>query len=144
MSDVPAAMRRAVVKRAANRCEYCRLSQEGQEAAFHIDHIVPRVLQGSSDLINLALACVSCSLRKSAKINAVDPQTGKTVPLFNPRVDRWNDHFRWEAFRVVPLSETGRATVSALSLNRPIMEAIRSEEAVRGRHPAVDSAEQLD
>jgi len=59
MSDVADRLRRLVVNRAGNRCEYCRLSQEGQEASFHIDHISPRALGGSTEPDNLALACVS-------------------------------------------------------------------------------------
>ena len=38
----PAALRRLVVERAGGQCEYCRLSQESQEAAFHLDHILPQ------------------------------------------------------------------------------------------------------
>jgi len=41
MSHVPARLRRLVVRRAANRCEYCQLAQVGQEATFHVDHIIP-------------------------------------------------------------------------------------------------------
>ena len=46
MSEVADRLRRVVVNRAGNRCEYCRLSQEGQEATFHIDHISPRGSRG--------------------------------------------------------------------------------------------------
>lgn len=42
MSDVSESLRAEVVLRAGNRCESCRLSQLGQEAAFHIDHVIPR------------------------------------------------------------------------------------------------------
>jgi hypothetical protein len=34
-------LRRIVAERARQRCEYCGLSQVGQEAAFHIDHVLP-------------------------------------------------------------------------------------------------------
>jgi len=37
MTAVSVRLRQSVVMRAANRCEYCCLSQEGQEATFHID-----------------------------------------------------------------------------------------------------------
>jgi len=70
--SIPAAIRRIVVQRAGNRCEYCRLSQAGQEAVFHIDHILPESEGGMTELDNLALACVSCSLRKGARRAAVD------------------------------------------------------------------------
>ncbi|MGZ3388598.1 MAG: HNH endonuclease, partial [Isosphaeraceae bacterium] len=54
MSDVVDRLRRLVVNRAGNRCEHCRLSQEGQEASFHIDHITPRAWGGSTEPDNLA------------------------------------------------------------------------------------------
>ena len=135
MSDIPAALRDEVVLRAGNRCEYCGLSQAGQEAVFHIDHVVPRVADGPTELSNLALACVSCSLRKWARRSAPDPATGEEVPLFSPRSQLWREHFRWEGAVVVPLTPTGRATVAALAMNRPLAVAIRLEEADRGRHP---------
>lgn len=135
MSDIPAHLREQVALRAGNRCEYCGLSQAGQEAAFHVDHVVPRVAGGPTELDNLALACVSCSLRKWARRSARDPATGEEAPLFSPREQAWGDHFRWEGAVVVPLTPTGRATVAALALNRPLALAIRIEEAERGRHP---------
>ncbi|NLX97857.1 MAG: HNH endonuclease [Rhodopirellula sp.] len=66
MTDIPPRLRAEVVLRAGDRCEYCRLSQLGQEATFHVDHVVPRVAGGRITADNLALACVSCSLRKWA------------------------------------------------------------------------------
>jgi 5-methylcytosine-specific restriction endonuclease McrA len=135
MSDIAAGLRAEVVRRAGNRCEYCQLAQAGQEAAFHIDHITPRAAGGATEFGNLALACVSCSLQKWAKESAVDPADGHEIPLYNPRHQAWSDHFRWEAERVVALSPTGRATIASLALNRPLIIAIRREEAARGRHP---------
>ena len=135
MSEVPADLRRQVVGRARDRCEYCGLSQSSQEAAFHIDHVIPVRAGGPTVLGNLALACVSCSLRKGARQSTIDPQTQREVPLFNPRADRWSDHFRWDDVRVVGLTATGRATVAALQMNRPLVLEIRREEAARNRHP---------
>jgi hypothetical protein len=135
MSVVPARLRRLVVRRAGRRCEYCGLAQEGQEATFHIDHIIPRAEGGATAAENLALACVSCSLRKEARRSAVDPETGRSVTLFHPRRQRWARHFRWDGVAVVGLTATGRATVAALQMNRPLILAIRREEALRGRHP---------
>ena len=132
---VPAHLRRHVIQRAQNRCEYCGLAQTGQEAAFHADHVVPVLAGGKTTLDNLALACVSCSLRKGARQTATDPLTGAAAALFNPRRDSWRLHFRWSGVRLVGLSPTGRATVLALKLNRPVAQAIRQEEAARHRHP---------
>lgn len=83
--SLPAHFRQKVVEGANNRCEYRGLSQAGQEAAFHVDHVVPRSARGKTILSNLALACVSCSLRKAARLTAIDPETGREIRLFTPR-----------------------------------------------------------
>ena len=135
MATIPASLRRLVIQRADNRCEYCGISQIGQVATFHIDHIVPVVADGETIAENLALACVSCSLRKGARQNLEDSETGKVVTIFNPRQQAWKEHFDWNGVQVVGLTATGRATVQALDLNRAIMLAIRAEEELLGRHP---------
>ncbi len=93
MRHIPAQLRRLVLRRSGERCEYCQLSQAGQEATFHIDHITPVAAGGETAADNLALACVSCSLRKSAKQTAFDPTTKIEIPLFNPRRDVWAEQF---------------------------------------------------
>jgi hypothetical protein len=80
--NVPAAPGRVVVRRAGSRCEYCGLSQAGLEAQFHVDHIEPVASGGPTVVENLALACVSCSLRKGARVELVDPKTGKLAAIF--------------------------------------------------------------
>lgn len=135
MVAIPASLRRLVIERANSRCEYCQISQTGQVATFHIDHVVPVVAGGQTAADNLALACVSCSLRKGARQILEDRETGERVPIFNPRQQRWNEHFAWNDVQIYGLTATGRATVEALDLNRPIMIAIRAEEKLLGRHP---------
>jgi len=137
MRYVPARLRRRIVERANSHCEYCGLSQAGQAATFHIDHVVPVVAGGAAAEGNLALACVSCSLRKAARQSAQDPETGQEAPIYNPRSQVWHEHFRWDGVRIMRLTATGRATVAALEMNRAIMLAIRAEEEAVGRHPPV-------
>jgi hypothetical protein len=132
---IPARLRQSVIRRAGDRCEYCRLAQSGQAATFHIDHIVPRAAGGRTTSENLALACVTCSLRKGMRQSAGDPETGDEVALFHPRRQDWCEHFCWEGVRVVGLTATGRATISALGMNRDVMLRIRAEEELVGRHP---------
>jgi HNH endonuclease len=107
----------AVQTRAGHRCEYCGMHQSLQGATFHVEHIIPKSRGGPSDLMNLALACVSCNLHKSDRTEAPDSTSGDVVPLFNPRQDVWSDHFAWHEFQVEGKSATGRATVDALQLN---------------------------
>jgi HNH endonuclease len=94
---VPISLQRRVRLRAGERCEYCRIVQAGQEATFHVDHVVPRVAGGVTSLENLALACVSCSLRKGARTTVIDPATGDAAQLFHPRLHAWSDHFSADA-----------------------------------------------
>jgi len=122
---IPPALVRFVRARAGDICEYCHLPQILQEAAFHLDHVSPRSAEGPSDADNLALACVTCSLKKAARTQARDPRTGELVPLFHPRQDRWSDHFRWSGARLIGRTATGRATILALGMNRADVIAIR-------------------
>jgi HNH endonuclease len=138
MSDrqVPTSLQRRVRLRAGDRCEYCRLAQAGQEATFHVDHIAPRVAGGMTALENLALACVSCSLRKGARIMAIDPATGDATQVFHPRLHVWNDHFGADASgEIKGLTAMGRGTVVALSMNRVLAVRIRHGEHALGRWP---------
>ena len=132
---VPASLRRRVAMRARSRCEYCGLSELGQAATFHVDHVVPLAAGGATLLENLALACVHCSLRKGAKQRGRDPQSGRLVPLFHPREQQWNLHFRWNGTEVAGITAVGRATIGALLLNSPEHQIVRSFERRLGRHP---------
>ena len=112
-----AATRNLVRQRADNRCEYCLLRQEYSHMAHHIEHIVAKQHGGSDDLDNLALACHRCNLCKGPNLTSVDMETGRIVPLFHPRRDRWTEHFAWSGPRIEGLTATGRATVLALGMN---------------------------
>ena len=133
--SIPLWLRREVTVRAGRRCEYCLLAQAGQEAAFHVDHIHPVAEGGETVSENLALACVSCSLRKGARLRARDPQTGREAALFHPRAHRWREHFAWKGNRVTGITPTGRAMVDILKMNRALIVAIRAEKRLHGRHP---------
>ena len=122
--------------RAHDVCEYCLLPQSSQEATFHIDHIVPRSEGGETAGANLALACVTCSLRKGAKMFAIDSQSKSTVRLFHPREETWSEHFRLnDEFEFEGLTPTGQATISTLGMNRPAIVSIRKELHFIGRFP---------
>jgi 5-methylcytosine-specific restriction endonuclease McrA len=104
-------------------CEYCRIEEASTGHEFTLDHVSPGSLGGPTTPENLAYACIGCNVRKSNKTHAPDPIDGESAPLFNPRLQRWSDHFCWssDTFLIVGLTPTGRATVSALSLNRPLL-----------------------
>src|SRR5262245_17776800 len=84
-----------VEQRAAGRCEYCRMHQSLQGATFHIEHILPSARGGKTISENLAWACPGCNFHKSDRTESLDPDTGISLPLFNPRTHVWLEHFRF-------------------------------------------------
>jgi hypothetical protein len=120
-------MRLSVFERDSGRCLYCRLSQIGQAAVFHINHVLPRSRGGLTEESNLALQCPYCSLHKSNKLNAVDPASSELVALFHPLTQNWPEHFelRFDG-EIHGLSPVGRATAEALRMNDPLPRVARA------------------
>ena len=116
-SDIPDELRSAVAQRADGRCEYCLIHEQDTGFPHQIDHIVSRKHGGLSTFENLAFACVLCNRYKGADVASIDPPTGEIVRLFNPRQDRWIDHFRLDDATIEPLSAIGGVTASLLRLN---------------------------
>lgn len=115
--------------RAQHRCEYCQMHESLQGAQFHLEHAIPRSRGGSDEVDNLAWACPSCNLRKSDRIEALDPDSQLSVPLFNPRQDRWEEHFGWADYHLAGKTPIGRATAAALEFNTPRRLLIRQVES---------------
>ncbi|CAA9269926.1 MAG: hypothetical protein AVDCRST_MAG77-3151 [uncultured Chloroflexi bacterium] len=107
-------------------------------ARLQIEHIIPLVKGGGDDETNLWLACPICNGHKADKVGAIDPQTGDTTPLFNPRAHNWFEHFEWidGGLRVAGKTPIGRATVLALHLaDDPDAITVRSYWIIAGWHP---------
>ena len=121
-------LRGAVIRRAGNRCEYCQLPAQYQVSGFAVDHILPRSRGGQREMANVALACPHCNARKWAHIDGEDPTSGQRVALFNPRTQRWEEHFQWSVqhpFEIVGISIHGRTTIVRLQMNHPELISIR-------------------
>src|SRR4051812_16948730 len=103
--------------RANGICEYCRFPETCSEVPFVLDHIVARQHRGSSAAANLALACAFCNRHKGPNVGGIDPRTRRHTRLFNPRKDRWRDHFKWRSETVIGLTMIGRATIVVLAMN---------------------------
>src|SRR5439155_15969904 len=133
----PQAVRRRVRDRASGRCEYCRHPASFSCAPYVCEHVVPWVRGARSAAAELAWACPACNGHKYAKTHARDPQTGRFVPLFNPRSQLWSRHFAWNAdFSLIQgRTATGRATVVALLLNCPALINLRRALRAVGEHP---------
>jgi hypothetical protein len=140
-SGITAEIRWRVRQAAGDRCGYCLSRQEYVLGVLELDHIVPRAAGGTDDEANLWLSCRLCNAYKGVQTRARDPVTGRLVRLFNPRRQRWGNHFRWSAdgVRIVGRTPTGRATVGALQLNNVIAVAVRRNWMAAGWHPPVDA-----
>lgn len=116
---IPKEVRQQVRERAKFLCEYCHSSEDASAARFEIDHIQPRSRGGADTIENLALACQRCNSYRYNFTEGTDPESQVPTQLFNPRSQRWNDHFVWEQDGLVirGTSAVGRATCDRMDLN---------------------------
>ena len=117
-SYIASALRKLVYQRANSCCEYCFFPEVVTLTSHEIDHIVAEKHGGLTVTENLALSCVLCNKYKGTDLVSIDTETQKITPLYHPRQDNWNEHFRLDGAEFVPLTAIGRVTVRLLQLNR--------------------------
>lgn len=135
--------KQAVRERARYLCEYCHSSERLSASRFTVDHVKPRSLGGSDQLENLALACRRCNERLYNFVASVDPESQEIVPIFNPRLQEWDEHFVWvnQGVSIAGITPVGRATCIRLDLNDdryPEEDSIRATRRLwirTGLHP---------
>lgn len=135
MTHVSPRVRSLVVVRALESCEYCLVHADYAAFAHEVDHVIARKHGGTSEADNLAYACAQCNRFKGSDISALDPESGKITPLYNPRTMTWADHFKLEGPRIVPLTAIGRATERLLQFNQIDRLLLRKELLVKRRYP---------
>lgn len=137
MPYISKAVRSRVAAAAKYRCEYCQTSQMISGAQMHIEHIIPTVQGGNSEINNLCFACAWCNSYKGGKITFADPLTGEVVAFFNPRLESWRQHFQWHesGSYILGITSLGRATVEGLKMNNPFIVAARRKWVIAGWHP---------
>jgi HNH endonuclease len=137
MANISKKIRLLVAQRAGFCCEYCWSQEKYSPDYFSVEHIFPRIKKGSDALFNLAFACLTCNGYKYIFIEAIDPVSGIIVPLYNPRTDIWEQHFRWsdDYSLLTGITPIGRATVEKLRLNRTSVVNLRVVLAAIKKHP---------
>ena len=81
-------IRQIVAGRANYVCEYCLIAEEDAYFRFQVEHITSRKHSGSSEIDNLALACVFCNRYKGSKPDTLriqsftGPHRGLRTPYF--------------------------------------------------------------
>lgn len=129
------ALQKLVWLRAESRCEYCQFPAEVALLPFQIDHIIAEKHGGTMVSDNLALSCERCNSHKGPNIAGY--LDGRHVRLFNPRRDRWSDHFSWNGPYLVGKTEIGKVTIDVLAINLRYRVAIRSALIEEGIFPPV-------
>lgn len=131
---VSPSLRRAVKERAGDCCEYCGLPDDVLRLPHEPDHIVATQHGGQTSFENLAYTCFRCTRLKGPNLASIDPKSGSISPLFHPRTDQWDDHFRWQEAEIVPLTPIGRATILLLRFNDAERVALRAGLMHEGRY----------
>jgi hypothetical protein len=111
------------------------LSEDDAFFPHEPDHIIAVKHGGTSGLDNLAWACFDRNRFKGSDIALRDAVSGELVPLFNPRMQRWSEHFRLESGRIIPRSPVGYVTAFLLKFNLPQRIEVRETLARTGRYP---------
>lgn len=134
---IPADLRRQVRADAGRRCGYCLSPEMLMGIPLEIEHILPEVTGGLTVRENLWRACHSCNKFKGGRSEFIDSVTNTLVPLFNPRFQRWREHFQWssEGTLIIGLTPCGRATIEALQMNNEYIVEARHLWVIAGWHP---------
>ncbi len=136
---LPETLRNQVYSRANFVCEYCLIHQSESHFRLHIDHILGLKHSGPDDFENLACACVFCNLNKGTDLSSIDWDTRELVRFFNPRADRWAEHFYLNGASTEPLTRIGEVTVRIFGFNSEdrLLERTLSIEA--GLYPSAEA-----
>jgi len=78
----------------------------------------------------------SAIVSKAADVATVSERTRQLCRLFNPRTDRWPEHFRLDGARIVGITEIGEATAALLGFNHPDRLLEREVLLHVGRYPS--------
>jgi hypothetical protein len=109
-------LRQTIADRANLLCEYCLIAEADTFYGCEVDHIISLKHGGSSEPDNLAYACALCNRAKGTDVGSVSTN-GEFTRFFNPRTDRWVEHFRLEQATIIPLTEIGEVTARILGFN---------------------------
>lgn len=114
---IPDVIKRSVAQRAEYLCEYCLLPNDLSYIPHQIDHVISLKHGGGNETENLAYACFSCNNNKGSDVGTVLLPEKEFVRLYNPRIDKWTDHFQIENGIFISLTAIGAATIKVLDLN---------------------------
>jgi hypothetical protein len=77
----------------------------------------------------------NCNRRKGPNLSGLVPATRELTRLYNPRQDRWREHFAWQGAVLIGLTAVGRTTIQVLAVNDREMVEAREMLIAEGRFP---------
>lgn len=140
---ISAELRQQVAERAYFVCEYCLIHTEDTHFGCQIDHIISEKHGGLTEPDNLAYACAFCNRFKGSDIGSIDWDTGAFMRFYNPRTDRWREHFELVGIRIIPTSAISRVTVRLLQMDHIDRLIERQELVESGRYPTAQALRYL-
>jgi hypothetical protein len=136
---ISAELRQTIANRANFLCEYCLIADVDTFYGCEVDHIISLKHGGASDFDNLAYACALCNRAKGSDVGSVST-SGQFTRFFNPRTDRWAEHFRLDAAVIRPLTFVGEVTARILEFNDSARLHEREEMIRLGKYPSEAAA----
>lgn len=128
-------LRQTIAARANLLCEYCLVAEADTFYGCEVDHIISLKHGGSSEADNLAYACALCNRSKGSDIGSIS-RAGEFARFFNPRTDRWAEHFLLEHAVIRPLTTVGEVTAHILEFNNSARLHEREEMIRFGKYPS--------
>ena len=116
-TTIPTDIKRSVITRANFRCEYCLMSENVSFYSFHIEHIKSVKHGGTSNLSNLAYSCPDCNYCKGSDIGSFVNDDDDIIRFFNPRKDKWHDHFELVDSAIYGKTDIGKTTERIFKFN---------------------------
>jgi 5-methylcytosine-specific restriction endonuclease McrA len=132
---ISTSLRKLVIKRALQRCEYCLINEKFSIYTHEVDHIIAIKHSGETNADNLALSCLSCNRHKGSDFATIDQFTKEIVPLFNPRSQIWGEHFHIENARIIGKTQIGQVTGKLLQFNNDNRILQRQVLISQGQYP---------
>ena len=116
MSKISRKLADKIRQQAKNRCGYCLLPQNLNPTLLEIEHIQPTAKNGNDEEENLWLACRECNSHKSVKTHGFDEKTRRRIKLFNPRKQKWRNHFEFSEDATEIIGKNGLRQSNSRSL----------------------------
>jgi hypothetical protein len=95
---------------------------------------------------NLAYACTFCNRRKGSDVASLTSGSAVLTRLFNPRTDRWSEHFKFgsDGLTIEANTDIGAVTIKLLDLNHA--DRLLEREALRAvkRYPSAAALSRIN